>query len=231
MQGALVGLIDQHHGIACKIWFCQKLAKQHTIGHVLHNCLVRRTILKTNTVSDLVANLDSHLLRNTRRHRHCCNTSRLRAPNLTLGRVAGLVQILGQLRGLPRPGLADDHHHRVLLDLLKQLVSVSVDRQRPTVILQRLGLFHQVLLGPRITLVSRDIVVMLVIRCLLILRRAVHLHLYEFDAVFQKHCEFLSGDLLVFRSVFGLPARGLLLFQHLLLALIPLLLLVPLLQH
>lgn len=129
---------------------------QQTTIYFLNSC---QTINQCSTPipsPHLVAQLHPHLLSHTSRHTHGCYTSRLRAPDLlaVLGE-AGLVQVLGDLRGLAGAGLSFNDEHLVILDGLHQLVSVSVDRQTYLALLDRL--FLLLVLGQRLLLTLHKI--------------------------------------------------------------------------
>ena len=83
-----------------------------------------RAVLKADQVTDLVTQLDAHLMRHARRDAHGSHAARLRAPDAAQLGVAGLVQVLRQLRGLAWGGRAIRRgqvtHQEVISHLLNQ---------------------------------------------------------------------------------------------------------------
>ncbi len=89
--------------------------------------------------SNLLSELASKLLSDARGDAHGSDASGLRAPYHAEVRVAVLVKVLRQLRGLARARLPHHHHHLVLADDVQQLVAHAEDGQVAPLLREGLG--------------------------------------------------------------------------------------------
>mmetsp|Transcript_29494 Transcript_29494/g.39238 ORF Transcript_29494/g.39238 Transcript_29494/m.39238 type:complete len:140 (-) Transcript_29494:1163-1582(-) len=104
------------------------LSKQHSIRHVLDDCLWRSVVFKADLVTYFLAQLHSHLLRDTLRDRHGCDSTRLRAAYFEAAPTeAHLAQILGHLSRLSTACLADHDKYAIVEDSLLKLLFQSVN--------------------------------------------------------------------------------------------------------
>ena len=85
--------------------------------------------LEPDGVADLFAQLDPHLVRDSLCHGHGGHPPGLGAPDHPVLGVPVLVEVLGQLGRLARPGLADDDDDRVVPDDPEHLGPAGEGRQ------------------------------------------------------------------------------------------------------
>jgi hypothetical protein len=130
VQGAFVGLVDDHDRVRGQVGLEQELAQQHAVRHVLDDCVGGCVVVETNSVPDLLAQLHLHFFAHTFSDAHCRYSSRLSAAYLALLCVPVFVEELGQLGRLARSCLADHYDHLVVADQLHQLLPEFEDRQR-----------------------------------------------------------------------------------------------------
>ena len=146
VQRALVSLVHHHHRVRREVGLAQKLTQEHTVGHVLELGPLGGAVLETDAVANLVPELDASLRRDARADGHSRDPPRLRATDLGVPfSEAGFPHVLGDLGGLPRPGLSDDDHNLVILDSLDQVLPVRVYGQRRPVLGHSLPLAQLVL--------------------------------------------------------------------------------------
>ena len=100
-----------------------RLPQQHAVCHVFQYCPFGRQILKSDCITHLLAQLHVQLLTHPLGHRHCGNSSRLRASNaFPLAGISPLNQKLRNLGGFARPGLPNQNDNLVLIDQLQQFI-------------------------------------------------------------------------------------------------------------
>jgi translation initiation factor 6 (eIF-6) len=120
-----VGLVEDDGTVARQVVVVHGLAQQHSVRHVLQDGVLARLVLETNAVSDLLAELDVHLLGHTLRNGHGSDTTGLRAGN-HLGVLVGEVVEEHELRNLRRLSgtrLTDEDEDLRLLVELEELIS------------------------------------------------------------------------------------------------------------
>jgi hypothetical protein len=138
-ERAFVSLVDDESRVAGQVRLRQELSQKHAVGHVLEHGLVARAVLEPDGVADLGADAAPYLLRDARGDGHGGDAPGLGAADLhaVLG-VAGLVQVLGQLRRLARTCFGDNNENLVLLDGSENVVTELKDRQRLAGLVDRL---------------------------------------------------------------------------------------------
>ena len=99
------------------------LGQQDTVGHQLDAGVGRHLVVEAYLVADQPAQLGLQLLRDTRRHRTCRHSARLRMADDTQHTAPQAQAYLGQLRGLPRPRLATHNDDLMLVDGLSNVLT------------------------------------------------------------------------------------------------------------
>mmetsp|Transcript_6507 Transcript_6507/g.18711 ORF Transcript_6507/g.18711 Transcript_6507/m.18711 type:complete len:883 (-) Transcript_6507:1046-3694(-) len=176
VQRALVGLVHHHHAVGCQVRLAQELSQQHAIRHVLEHRFLRRAVLEADGVPHLLPQLAPHLLGNTGRDRHSSDAAGLCASDAPSFAVPRLMQILRNLSGFTRAGLADNDQDLVFGDSLQKALLVLVHGQQGAGVLQ--GLERGALgLGPLLLLVHLHLPIRLL--------PGKHLALDKVDAVIE----------------------------------------------
>mmetsp|Transcript_8266 Transcript_8266/g.18466 ORF Transcript_8266/g.18466 Transcript_8266/m.18466 type:complete len:218 (-) Transcript_8266:58-711(-) len=120
-QRALVSLVEDDRRVPLQQRVGHRLAKEHTVRHVLEHSLRPSHILEADRVSHLFAELNVHLLRHAFRDAHGSDAARLRARDHALAAVnAALEHHRGDLRGLATTSLSHKHDGLILLDQIEE---------------------------------------------------------------------------------------------------------------
>ena len=72
-----MSFVEDDGAVASEVVVVHGLAQQHSVGHVLEDGVGPRLVLETNAVSNLLAELDVHLLGHTLGDGHGSDTTRL----------------------------------------------------------------------------------------------------------------------------------------------------------
>ena len=129
IQAALVRLVDDEGVVAVQVPVGADLGEQDAVGHELDGGGVAGFISKSDLVSDYVTQLSAQLLRDALRDRAGGDAPGLRVADLAGDPPAEFQADLGQLRGLPRPGLACHDHYLVITNSRRDVVPALADRQ------------------------------------------------------------------------------------------------------
>ena len=81
-----MGLVQHNATIVRHGLIDQGLSQQHSVSHILDDGLLSSAVLEPDTVADLLAELDLHLLTDPFGHTHGCHSSRLSAAYLEASR-------------------------------------------------------------------------------------------------------------------------------------------------
>ncbi|KAF3853914.1 hypothetical protein F7725_014602 [Dissostichus mawsoni] len=107
----LVSFVQHDDGVLAQLRIDETLSQQHTVRHVLDDRLRAGAVLETDAV----------LLRDPLGHGHGGHTTGLCAADLPPGGVAGLRQVLSDLRGLTGPCLSNHNQDLVVMNSLWQI--------------------------------------------------------------------------------------------------------------
>ena len=107
----------------------EELAEEHPVCHVFYYGFLGCAVFETDVVADLVAKFNSLFLRNPGSNTHRRNPPRLSTPDQPLPRIPNLMQILRDLRRLPRSRLPHEYQQLIIPDSLQELLSKRVYRQ------------------------------------------------------------------------------------------------------
>mmetsp|Transcript_3318 Transcript_3318/g.6867 ORF Transcript_3318/g.6867 Transcript_3318/m.6867 type:complete len:354 (-) Transcript_3318:230-1291(-) len=159
MERPFVCLIDDHHTVRIQQRFLQEFPQEHPVCHVLDARRRSCALLEPNRVPDFVPELHPHFRGHACRHRHCRDSPRLSATDDAAVSIPNLVEILGHLSCLSASRLSDNDDDLEIPDRLEEIVSVFVDGQTPSVLLQPLHLSHPAFLLDLVSLRSRHVII------------------------------------------------------------------------
>mmetsp|Transcript_21861 Transcript_21861/g.43414 ORF Transcript_21861/g.43414 Transcript_21861/m.43414 type:complete len:273 (-) Transcript_21861:754-1572(-) len=134
-----MSLIEHDHIVSAQLCVQQCLSQQHTVRHVLDDCLWRRTVLKSDRVPDLLPKTAPVLFGNTFGNGHRCHSPRLGAPDDAPHSVSSLRHVLSHLGSLPTSCLSNHYQNLIVLNCLQQLISQIEDRQALSLLLDALS--------------------------------------------------------------------------------------------
>ena len=138
VQGSLVRFIHDNHGVLLQRGVTDALSQQNSVRHVFDFRRRRRAVLESNRVAHQVANLPAFLVRHSLRHARRRHTTRLRATDQSIVRIALLVQVLRELRRLSGARFSHNHNHLVLANHVQQFLAHRENREELALLLDRL---------------------------------------------------------------------------------------------
>ena len=136
-----MGLVDDHDWVWGQVRRYHELSEQHTVCHVLDHGVLGGVVFKADRVTDLLSQLNPHLLTDSCCNTHSCHSPRLCTTHLPPQSVPLFVEILGKLGGLTRTRLPYHDDDLVVSDETHKLLSILKNRQR------LLYYLHRTLLG------------------------------------------------------------------------------------
>jgi hypothetical protein len=124
-----VGLIHDDRVVGPQARIGLRLHEQDAVGHELDERAGAGAFLETDLVADRAAQVFSQFLRDTLRHRHGRNASRLRAADHAAEASPRFEAHFGNLRRFPRSGFARYDHDRMPPDRPDDIRPALHDRQ------------------------------------------------------------------------------------------------------
>mmetsp|Transcript_15732 Transcript_15732/g.52661 ORF Transcript_15732/g.52661 Transcript_15732/m.52661 type:complete len:620 (+) Transcript_15732:595-2454(+) len=136
----LVGLVQHNTRVALEERVVHGFSEEHTVCHVPEDRVRSCQILETDGVTDLLPELNIHLLSNTPGNTHCSDPSRLcacNAPDLAVCpslAVATIYKELRDLRCFATPSLSNQHYNLVLAYSLDETLLELIHRKVKTLL-------------------------------------------------------------------------------------------------
>ena len=129
VERALVGLVDDDRVVAAQVAVALQLGQQDAVGHQLDPARGRGLVGEPHLIADEIPERGPELGGDPLRDRACRDPARLGVPDDPVRTSAHLQADLGQLRRLPRPGLAGDDHDLVVADGRGDVFAALGDRK------------------------------------------------------------------------------------------------------
>ena len=129
VEAALVRLVDDDRVVAAQVAVALQLGQQDAVGHHLDQRVAGGVVGEPDLVADRLAELGVELLGDPLGHRPGGDPPGLGVPDGALDAPAELEADLGDLGGLPRPGLPRHDDHLVVADGGGDVLAPLDDRQ------------------------------------------------------------------------------------------------------